>query len=284
MRTKTLIPLVVFLLAACGGRAEPPAQTSQTPVAEAPAEAPARSRLDASPRHAERVEVRHGDRTVSAFLVFPEVAGPAPAVVVIHENRGLVTWAREVADRLAEAGYVVIAPDLLSGTGPGGGGTASYADPDAARDGIYALPPEQVTADLAAVADHVSKLPACNGKLAVVGFCWGGSQSFRFATNRADLKLACVFYGTAPETETELARIACPVYGFYGGDDARVNATLKATAAAMTAAGKTFEPVVYEGAGHAFMRRGEEPDASSANREAHDRAWERLLEVLGRTF
>ena len=125
-------------------------------------------------------------------------------------------------------------------------------------------------------------LPACNGTVAVAGFCWGGAQSFRFATARDDLAAAFVFYGTAPDDEAALARIRGPVYGFYGGNDARVNATLPKTEERMRAVGRTFEPVIYPGAGHGFMRSGEAPDADAANRAARDAAWGRWLELLRR--
>lgn len=219
----------------------------------------ARERLLKSPRHHEWVVVNQGERMVHSFLVYPEVKDKTPAIVIIHENRGLTDWVRALADQVAEAGYIAIAPDLLSGMAPGGGKTSDYPDSDAAREGIYQLPPDQVTADLNAVADYVAKLPACDGTVAVAGFCWGGSQSFRFATNRKDLAAAFVFYGTAPDSREALAAIICPVYGFYGGNDARVNATVPATVELMTAAGKKYEPVTYEGAGHGFMRAGEEP-------------------------
>ena len=241
-----------------------------------------RQRLDQSPRHQEWVQVKHGDRTVHAFVVYPQVGAPAPAIVVIHENRGLNDWARSVADRLAEAGLVAIAPDLLSGMAPNGGKTSDFADEDAAREAIYKLTPEQVTADLNAVSDYVKGLPAVNKKLAVVGFCWGGGQSFRFATTRGDLEAAYVFYGTGPESAEAIAKIACPVYGFYGGADARVGATVPGTAELMKAAGKTFEPVTYEGAGHGFFRAGEDPAASDANRRAQADAWKRWAALLER--
>jgi carboxymethylenebutenolidase len=237
-------------------------------------------RLEKSPRHQEWVAVKHGERVVHAFLVFPEVENKAPAVVVIHENRGLTDWVRSVADQLAEAGYIAIAPDLLSGTGPDGGKTNDFPSGDAARAAISNLPPDQVTADLNAMADYVAKLPAANGKVAVAGFCWGGRQAFRFATNRADLAATFVFYGTAPESKDEIAKIKSPVYGFYGGNDARVNATVPNTADLMKETGKRFEPVIYEGAGHGFMRSGEEPDASEANKKARQEAWARWKELL----
>ena len=236
--------------------------------------------LENSPRHHEWVAVDRGERQVHSFLVFPEVKEKALAVVIIHENRGLTDWVRSVADRIAEAGYIAIAPDLLSGTGPGGGKTSDFPDSDAAREGIYKLPPDQVTADLSAVADYVTSLPAANGKIAVAGFCWGGSQSFRFATDRNDLSAAFVFYGTGPDAKEAVEKISAAVYGFYGGDDARVNKTVPASQGLMKSAGKEYEPVTYDGAGHAFMRRGEDPEPKDANKAAMEQAWKRWLGIL----
>jgi carboxymethylenebutenolidase len=236
----------------------------------------AAAKLKQSPRHGEWVKVKQGTREVKTFLVFPEVKEKATAVVVIHEIFGLSDWVQLAADELAEAGYIAIAPDLLSGTGPQGGGTEDFKDPKA---GIFKLPPAQITADLNAVADYVLKLPACNGKLAVGGFCWGGRQSFRFATDRADLKVAFVFYGDPPDAKA-MSKIQCPVYGFYGGMDNRINSTIPNTEKAMKETGKTYEPVIYAGAGHGFMRAGEAPDASDANRKARNEAWQRWKTLL----
>src|SRR5947199_7401581 len=143
----------------------------------------AKARLEKSPRHLEWVKVKHGDREVKCSIAYPEVKDKATAVIVIHEIFGLSDWVRSVTDQLAEAGYIAIAPDLLSGTAPGGGGTAELGGGDAVRKAISSLPPDQITADLNAVADYLTKLPACNGKLVVGGFCWGGKQTFRYATN-----------------------------------------------------------------------------------------------------
>jgi carboxymethylenebutenolidase len=237
-----------------------------------------KQRLDNSPRHHEWVKVKHGDRTVHCFVVFPEVKGKATAVICIHENKGLTDWVRGLADQVAEAGYIAIAPDLLSGMGPGGGNTADIKSPDAATKVLYKLDPRQVTADLDATADYVLKLPACNGKVACCGFCWGGGQTFRFATHRGDLKAACVFYGVPPSAG--MAMIKCPVYGFYGGNDARINETIPKTKDEMKELGKTYDAVIYDGAGHGFMRAGEDPQGSEANRKARSAAWERFKGLL----
>jgi carboxymethylenebutenolidase len=239
----------------------------------------AKARLEKSPRHGEWVKVKHGDREVQAFVVYPEVKDKATAVVVIHEIFGLSDWARLLADELAEAGYIAIAPDLLSGMGPKGGGTAELAGGDV-RKAIMSLPPDQITADLNACVDYVAKLPACNGKVAVAGFCWGGGQTFRFATNNKKIKAAFPFYGTGPDKEADVARIECPVYGFYGSNDARVNATIPKSKELMKEAGKTYEPVIYEGAGHGFMRGGEAPDAREGDKKGREEAWNRWKELL----
>ena len=240
----------------------------------------AKARLEKSPRHLEWVKVKQGSRELNCSIAYPEVKAKAPAVLVIHEIFGLTDWVRSVTDQLAEAGYIAIAPDLLSGTAPGGGGTAELGGGDAVRKAISSLPPDQITADLKAVAEYVAKLPACNGKVTVAGFCWGGSQSFRFATNDKDIKAAMVFYGTGPTDEQDIAKIQCPVYGYYGGSDARVTSTVSKSSELMKKAGKTYEPVVYDDAGHGFMRAGEAPDASAPNKKAHDQAWQRWKELL----
>jgi carboxymethylenebutenolidase len=245
-----------------------------------PAQEWAKERLEKSPRHLEWVKVKHDNREVNCFIAYPEVKDKATAVVVIHEIFGLTDWVRGVTDQLAEAGFIAIAPDLLSGAAPGGGGTAELGSGDGVRKAISSLPPDQVTADLKAVAEYVGKLPAANGKVAVGGFCWGGGQAFRFATNYPSLKAAFAFYGTGPEKPEDIGRIMCPVYGFYGGNDERVNATIPTSTELMQKAGKKYEPVKYEGAGHGFMRAGEAPDANEPNKKAREAAWQRWKELL----
>jgi carboxymethylenebutenolidase len=251
----------------------------------------AKQRLAKSPRHQEWVKVKNGNREVNSFVVYPEVKDKATAVIVIHEINGLTDWVQSLTDQLAEAGYIAIAPDLLSGMGPSGGGTSSFAEPSAVGQAIRDLPPDQVTADLNAVAEYVSKLPSANGKIAVAGFCWGGGQSFRYATNNPKLKAAFVFYGPTPSIadgpdkgapdKTALSKIKAPVHGFYAGNDERINAGLPKTIEAMKALGKTYEPVTYEGAGHGFMRAGEDPaNTVGANKKARDEAWVRWKELL----
>ena len=236
--------------------------------------------LSDSPRHHEWVTLSHGDREFQAFVVYPETDEKTKSVILIHENRGLNDWARLFADKLAEKGYLVIAPDLISNTQEGKRRTTDFENPDAARDAIYALDPDQVTADLDAAFKYIENEASSTGAVAVVGFCWGGSQTFRYATNNQNIISAHVFYGTAPDDADALAKIKAPVYGYYGGDDNRVNATIEQTEKYMKAANNPFEFEIYEGAGHAFMRSGHQPDGGEANKKAHDAAWKRLLELL----
>ena len=239
----------------------------------------AKAKLESSPRHHEWVKVKHGDREVNCYITYPEVKDKATAVIVIHEIFGMTDWARSVTDELAAEGYIAIEPDLLSGMAPGGGGTAEMGGQDNATKAVSKLPADQVTADLDAVAKYVSELPSGNGKMAVAGFCWGGGKSFQYATHNKDLKAAFVFYGTPPDAES-MAKINCPVYGFYGGNDNRVTSTVPAATEQMKQAKKTYEPVTYDGAGHGFMRAGEAPDANAANKKAWNDAWTRWKELL----
>ena len=240
----------------------------------------ARVRLEKSPRHREWVTVKHNGRAVETLIVYPEAKDKKPVVIVIHEIFGMTEWVQDLADQLAEAGYVAVAPDLLSGLGPNGG-RPTFSQ-DKAVEAVSHLDAAQITGDLNAVADYAIKLPASNGKLFVSGFCWGGGQAFGFATNRADLSGAFVFYGSPPEKDS-MIRIKAPVYGFYGGNDARIDATIPDTREQMKSVGKSYEPVVYEGAGHGFMRAGEAPDANDANRKARAEAWARWKSILGRS-
>jgi carboxymethylenebutenolidase len=237
----------------------------------------ARERIDKSPRHSEWVAIKHDGREVQTLIVYPESKEKRPVVIIIHEIFGLSDWAQELADEVAAAGYIAVAPDLLSGMAPNGGRTKDF--PTGVTEAVSKLNPDQVTADLNAAADYANKLPASNGKLYVAGFCWGGGQSFRFATNRPDLSAAFVFYGPPPD-KSAMGNIKAPVYGFFAGNDARIGALIPDAIANMKAAGKIFEPVTYDGAGHGFMRAGEAPDASAANKKARDDSWVRWKTLL----
>ena len=240
----------------------------------------ARKAVDNSPRRREWVTAKHGGRSVESMVAYPQPRDKAPAMVVIHEIFGMADWVENVADEFAEAGYIAIAPDLLSGMAPNGGRTKDFPAAEGGGFGpvgqaIGKLPPDQISADLNAVADYCKSLPACNGKVCVVGFSWGGSQSFLFATKRRDLSAAFVFYGGGPAAEA-MAAIQAPVYGFYAGTDTRINGSIPQTQEQMKTAGKFYETVIYEGAAHGFMRSGEQPNSTEADKKARDAAWVKL--------
>lgn len=239
--------------------------------------------LEKSPRHHEWVEIESNGRILHTFIAYPEVSEDATVVIVIHENRGLNDWARSFADQLAGKGFIAVAPDLISNTVEGFEKTSDFPTSDEARSAIYGLDPDFVTEDLKHVLSFAHDLDAGNGKVAVAGFCWGGSQSFRFATNAGDeIEAALVFYGTGPQDESAYDAIKVPVYGFYGGNDNRVNSTIEMSEQAMSKFENTYHYEIYDGAGHAFMRSGDNPEIEKdhPNKIARDKSWIRLVQVL----
>jgi len=255
-----------------------PAAASARDESLPPSESQAKAALDKSPRHGEFVDIKMpSGPPVRAWVVYPERKDKAGVVIVIHEVYGLSDWIRGVADQLAREGFIAVAPDLISGHAPGGGGTDSAGSRDDVVKLIRELKPEEVTTRLNAVRDFAVKLPAANGKTATVGFCWGGGKSFAYAASQPNLNAAVVYYGTSPE-EADLARIKAPVLGLYGGDDSRVDATVPPAEAEMKKLGKAYEPHLYEGAGHGFLRA--QDDREGANLKATRQAWPRTASFL----
>jgi len=253
-----------------------PAETQEVPELPPDAEL-AVSRLAESPRHGEWIEYDAGDGDmVTAWAVYPERSDKAPVMVVIHEIFGLTDWVRGVADQLASEGFIAIAPDLLSGKGHDGGGTDSFASEDV-RKAIRELDRDEVNRRLRAAAGYATALPSATSKVGSVGFCWGGSTSFRFATAWDGLNAAIVYYGGSPPTES-LAAIRAPVLGLYGGDDARVNATIPPAKEEMDGLGKVYETEIYDGAGHGFLRQ--QSGREGKNLRASEQAWARTLAFL----
>jgi carboxymethylenebutenolidase len=219
----------------------------------------AKARLEKSPRHRERVTVKHDGRDIATLVVYPESKDKKPMVLLIHDSAGVTDWFQSFADQVAAMGYVVVAPDLLSGS---------------------AVPAEkQVTGDLNAVADYATKLSGFNGTLFVAGIGWGGTQSFRFAAERSEVAAALVFGGVAPDKDF-IARIKGTVFGFYAANDASTNATVPRAQAAAKAAGVVFEAVTYDGVGAGFMQSGDAPDAKQSDKLARGYALERMKSVL----
>jgi carboxymethylenebutenolidase len=228
--------------------------------------------------HREYVTLTHDARAIQALVVVPKLRGKASVVVLAHGVYGLTDWAKDMANELAEEGFIVIAPDFLSGDGPHGGGFDDFASVGDWVSAVQNLNSNVVFEDLDAAVDYGKKLPNANGKIAVVGFSWGGWKSFAFATHRKDLSAVFVFYGTGPD---DVAAITAPVYGFYGGADWAVSGSVPATADEMKAAGKFYEPVTYRGANHGFMRlAGDLLNTNRDNKTARDEAYARLLKLL----
>jgi carboxymethylenebutenolidase len=245
-----------------------------------PSEAQAKAALERSPRHGEYVTINipGGQGSLRAWVVYPERKDKAPIVIVIHEIYGLSDWIRAVADQLAKDGFIAIAPDLISGKGPGGGGTDSVSSRDDVVKLVTSLAPAEVRQRLDATREFASALPSASGKVGTVGFCWGGGVSFSYATQPA-VKAAVVYYGTPP-APAAMSSIGAPVLGLYGGDDARVTSTVEPTKAEMAKLGKVYEAEIYPGAGHGFLRAQEGRDG--ANLKASEQAWPRALAFLRR--
>ncbi|MBK7406689.1 MAG: dienelactone hydrolase family protein [Saprospirales bacterium] len=241
----------------------------------------AKKQLEDSPRHHEWVDVQSGERMVHCFVAYPEASEPTGAVVLIHENTGLTDWVCSAADQVAALGFIAIAPDLLSDFDLAHMRTSDFSSSDDARNALYELDEDQITQDLDAAFNYILAVPSCDGKVSVLGFSWGGSESFRYAANNSALRSAIVFYGMSPTNKKDLKRLACPVYGFYGGDDEEVNGTIDPTMDIMSEVNRDYDYIVFKGAGHAFMRKGDDPaETDSKNQEARDASWQRIADIL----
>jgi carboxymethylenebutenolidase len=292
MRTRKLLVFgssAVLLLVSAAPRSAaqtpPPAASPAAPMAATrdsslpPPEDAAKSALEKTPRHGEYVDVKMapGGVPIRTWISYPERKDKAGVVLVIQEVFGLTDWLRGVADQLAKEGFIAVAPDMISGLGPNGGGTDSVASRDDAVKLVRGLSPEEANRRLDAVRDWAMKLPAANGRIATVGFCWGGARSFAYAAAQPKLDAAVVYYGTSPDT-ADLAKITAPVEGHYGGDDARVDATIPPAEAEMKRLGKTYRPHVYDGAGHGFLR--DQGGRDGANLKAAQQAWPATVAFL----
>jgi carboxymethylenebutenolidase len=241
--------------------------------------------LKESSRHGEWVDIKMADGTaLRSWVVYPERANKAGVVLVIHDIRGMADIPRAVGDQLAQDGFIAIVPDFLSGKGPNGGGTESLGA--GVGQAIRTLTPAEVNARLDAAMEYGRKLPASNGRLGVVGFCWGGSRSFGYAVHQPSLNAAVVYYGDLTGTtadaapEADVMKIRAPVLGLYGGNDARINTTIPPTEAAMKKHGKSYEPHIFEGAGHGFL--GGQAGAGGANLKASLQAWPLTVQFFRR--
>ena len=286
---RSILAVACFALSALVAAAQTPSPPAASPSPAAAAAAPrdpglpaaeeaAKAALETSPRHGEYVNVKipSGGADVRTWVSYPERKGKAGVVIVIHEVFGLSDWIRALADQLSREGFIAVVPDLVSGHGPGGGGTDSVPGRDDVVNLVRAITPEEATTRLNAVRDYALKLPAANGKTATIGFCWGGARSFAYAAAQPALQAAVVYYGTSPDSAA-LASVKAPVLGLYGSDDERVNATVGPAEAEMKKLGKTYEVHTYEGAGHGFLRA---QSGREKNMEATQKAWPRTVAFL----
>ena len=247
-----------------------------------PGEEIARAALDKSPRHGEWVDIPYDGKTpLRTWISYPERNDKAPVIVIIHEIFGLSDWIRSVADQFAAEGFIAVAPDFISGYGPNGGGSASVSTRDSVVMLIHNVSAKETYKRLDAALAYAAKIPSANGKSATVGFCWGGGRSFGYACIEQKLSAAIVYYGVSPDS-SELATLNVPVLGLYGGDDARVGATVPPAFAVVKTLGKTFEYEMFEGAGHGFLR--DQSGRDGANLRAAQKAWPRMLAFLKKYF
>jgi carboxymethylenebutenolidase len=290
-----LLALTLSPLAALAQTAPPAAPPAAAPPAAAPTagdtisitrdpnlpawEEVAKQVLETSPRHGEFVDIAWAkDKPpLHTWIMYPERKDKAGVVLVIHEIFGLSDWIRGVADQLAKEGFIAVAPDLISGLGPGGGGTDSVASRDDVVKLVRTLTPEETTARLNAVRAYAAKIPAANGKVATMGFCWGGGKSFAYAANDPPPQAAVVYYGVSPDSVT-LPNVRAPVLGLYGGDDARVNTTIDPAKTALKKKGRSYDPHLYDGAGHGFLRA--QTLRGGANLTATRKAWPETISFL----
>ena len=243
-------------------------------------EGAAKDALERSPRHGEYhdVPMPGGGAPLRTWIVYPERADKAPVVLIIHEIFGLSDWIRALADQLARDGFIAVAPDLLSGLGPNGGGTESFPGRDSVVAAIRRVTPQVAWERLDAAREWATALPAANGRCGTVGFCWGGARSFEYAAARRALDAAVVYYGTSPDSAS-LTQLQVPVLGLYGGDDARVNATIEPAKRVLGAAGRRLYQVrTFDRAGHGFLRQ--QTGREGANLKATRGAWPLTLTFL----
>ena len=236
--------------------------------------------LKSSPRHGEWVDIKGSDGTpIKAFVVYPERKEKAPVVIVIHEIFGLSDWIRGVADQLAKEGFIAVAPDFLSGRGPNKGGSQELGSQGSTQE-IRNVTPDDTVRILNDVRTYALALPAANGKVAAMGFCWGGGTTFTYALRQPALNAGVSYYGPMPGDAAAYTNAKVPVLGLYGGNDARVNANIETAKTGMASAKATYEPHVFEGAGHGFLRQQAGNQNAPGNMKATEEAWKLTLDFL----
>jgi carboxymethylenebutenolidase len=236
--------------------------------------------LKTSPRHGEWVDIKGSDGTaIKSFVVYPERREKAPVVIVIHEIFGLSDWIRGVADQFAKEGFIAIAPDFLSGRGPNKGGSQELGSQGSTQE-IRNVTPDDTIRILNDVRTYALAIPAANGKVATVGFCWGGGTSFRYALTQPALNAAVAYYGPMPAEPAAYEKAKAPILGLYASNDQRVNANIELAKTELTKRNVSYEPHIFEGSGHGFLRQQAGNQNAPNNIGATAKAWPLTLEFL----
>ncbi len=259
-----------------------PRNPNLPPTGDAPGDkySEVKKQLDASPRHVDWVDIKASSGApIKSFVVYPERKDKAPVVIVVQEIFGLTDWIRGVADQLAKEGFIAIAPDFMSGLGPNGGGSAELGE-QGSTQAIGKLTDDDKVRILNDVRAYAATIPSANGKLGVVGFCWGGGTAFLYARKQPALNAAVSYYGPMPADPAEFATTKAPVLGLYGGNDNRVNANIDKAKEGMAKAGATYDPHIFEGAGHWFLRQQNGSAQAPGNMKATEEGWKLTLDWL----
>ncbi|MCF7972216.1 MAG: dienelactone hydrolase family protein [Phycisphaerae bacterium] len=227
--------------------------------------APDDSRLET-----QRVEYPGDGGSMKAYLARPRGQKRLPAVIVIHENRGLNAHIEDVARRMALEGFLVIAPDALS---PVGG---TPADTNEAMGKLRQLDREKTVKNFVAAVQYLKTHPQTTGQVGCTGFCWGGAMTNQVAVNAPDLKAAVPYYGSVPAAE-DVPKIKAALLCHYAGEDQRINQGIPGFEAALKKAGIEYQMFTYEGAGHAFNN---DTNPGRYHKEAAQLAWKRTVEFF----
>ena len=261
------------------------AATTTQPAARNPNLPPdanaATEQLKSSPRHGEWVDIKssNGGAPIKTFVVYPERKDKAPVVIVIHEIFGLSDWIRGVADQLAKDGFIAVAPDFLSGMGPNKGGSQELGSQGATQEIRNLTPPDGIRI-LNDVRAYALAIPAGNGKVGTVGFCWGGGVSSTYALMQPALNAAVAYYGGMPPDAAAFANAKTPILGLYAANDSRVNSTLDLAKAELAKKNVPYEQHFFEGAGHGFLRQQTGNANAPNNMQATEKAWPLTIEFL----
>jgi carboxymethylenebutenolidase len=243
--------------------------------------AQALEQLKSSPRKSERVDIKssNGGAPIKSFVVYPDRRDKAPVVIVIHEIFGLSDWIRGVTDQLAKEGFIAIAPDFLSGMGPNKGGSQELGS-QGSTQAIRNVTDDDKLRILNDVRAHALTMPAANGKIGTVGFCWGGGTSFLYALKQPALNAAVSYYGPMPSDPAAFATAKAPILGLYGGNDSRVNSNIELAKTELAKAKASYAPHIFEGAGHGFLRQQAGGEQAPGNMKATEQAWPLTIEFL----